>query len=298
MARIRYRYRDEESHTGTILSVVAGALAGFAVGVLVVQRMGGIKGVRNRLSRHTREDRDSEMFGAHGAEVGDYYDADDEIVDDDRDTELEDRVLEAFRNDPTMSQRGIDIGSVGPGIIELAGWVETEEEAEYAVTLARGVPGVDTVVNRLGVGEEEEALADAARRRAAGDPALTESHWEGMQVGTGRRRQGTSAEIDRHADPAVDLGDRTLRTSEAIRYAAGDTQGIAERRGRNQRSKARGDRAGGAPVAPTGVPKGDHVANPVEADYVAGRRRASAEISGAQHHRTEPPLPADEEPTT
>ena len=264
MARIRYRYRDEESRRGTFFSVVVGALAGFAVGVLVVQRMGGIKGVRNRLSRGQRLERDSEMYGAHGAEVGDYYDVD-EIVDDERDTELEDRVLEAFRNDPTMSERGIDSGSVGPGIIELAGWVETDDEAEYAVTLARGVPGVDTVVNRLGIGEEEEALADAARRRADGDPALTESRWEGLQVGIGKRRQGNSAEIDRHADPAVHLEDHTLRTSEAIRHAAEDTTGLAERRGRNQRSRARGDRTGGAPVAPTGVPKADHVANPADA---------------------------------
>lgn len=284
------RYRDDESRTGTLVSVVIGALAGFAVGVLVVQRMGGMSGVKNRLRRRSVGDLDDGHAG-HGAEVGDYYDADDEIIDDDRDMELEDRVLEAFRNDPTMSQRGIDIGSVGPRIIELAGWVDTDDEAEYAVTLARGVPGVDTVVNRLGVGEEEEALADAARRRAAGDPALTEAHWEGQQVGIGRRRQGNSTEVDRHADPAVDLEDHSLRTQEAIRFAASDTEGIAERRGRNQRAKARGDRTGGAAVAPTGVPKGDHVANPLDAPDVV--EDATRGTSHAQHHRTEPPLPAE-----
>lgn len=282
----RLRYRDEESRSGTLVSVVVGALAGFAVGVLVVQRMGGISGVRNRLRRRVGSDLEAGSYAGHGAEVGDYYDADDEIVDDERDAELEDRVLEAFRNDPTMSQRGIDIGSVGPGIIELAGWVETDEEAEYAVTLARGVPGVDTVVNRLGIGEEEEALADAARRRAAGDPALTEAHWEGMHVGTGRRRQGNSSEADRHADPAVDLEDHSLRTQEAIRLAADDTEGLAERRGRNQRAKAKGDRTGGAPVAPTGVPKGDHVSNPETAAEATGETKRGT--SNAQHHRTEP----------
>ena len=292
----RIRYRDESSRSGMFLPIVVGALAGFAVGVVVVQRMGGISGVRNRLQRRARMERDGESYGAHGAEVGDYYDADDEILEEERDLELEDRVLEAFRNDPTMSQRGIDIGSLGPGIIELSGWVETEDEAEYAVTLARGVPDVETVVNRLGVGDEEEAIADAARRRAAGDPALTEARWEGMQVGIGKRRQGNSNEIDRHADPAVDLEDHSLRTQEAIRYAAGDTQGIAERRAANRRTKPKGDRTGGSPVAPTGVPKADHVADPEEADYVAARRQAAAEVSGAQHNRTEPPLPPDEEP--
>ena len=285
MARIRYR--DEESRSGTLISVVAGALAGFAVGVLVVQRMGGISGVRNRL-RHragTDIDTDAEAY-AHGAEVGDYYDADDEIVEDGRDTGLEDRVLEAFRNDPILSQRGVDIGSVGTGIIELAGWVDTDDEAELAVTLARGVPGVDTVVNRLGIGEEEEELAEAARRRAAGDPALTEAHWEGNQVGIGKRRQGTSKELDRHADPAVALEDHSLRTQEALRFAADDTEGLAERRGRNQRTKLRGDRTGGAPVSPTGVPKGDHVADPIAAAEAVGDTTRGT--SNAQHHRTEP----------
>lgn len=263
MARIRYR--DEESRSGTLVSVVIGALAGFAVGALVVQRMGGISGVKNRLRRRDGADLEEGTYAGHGAEVGDYHDADDEIVDDDRDTDLEDRVLEAFRNDPTMSQRGIDIGSAGPGVIELSGWVDTDDEASYAVTLARGVPGVDTVLNRLGIGDEEEELAEAARRRAEGDPALTEAHWEGQRVGTGKRRQGTSAEFDRHADPAVDLEDHSLRTQEAIRFAADDTEGLAERRSRAQKSKQRGDRTGGAPVAPTGVPKGDHVANPLDA---------------------------------
>ncbi|MBA3891345.1 MAG: BON domain-containing protein [Gemmatimonadaceae bacterium] len=264
MARIRYQ--DEESRSGTLASVVVGALAGFAVGVLVVQRMGGISGVKNRLRRRVGSDLEAGSYAGHGAEVGDYYDADDEIVDDDRDTDLEDRVLEAFRNDPTMSERGIDIGSAGPGVIELSGWVEVDAESDYAVTLAGGVPGVDTVLNRLGIGDEEEALADAARRRAEGDPALNESHWEGQRVGTGKRRQGNSAEVDRHADPAVGLEDHSLRTQEAIRLAADDTEGLAERRGRNQRSKQRGDRTSGSPVGPTGVPKGDHVANPLEAD--------------------------------
>lgn len=284
-------YRDEESRSGTVIAVIVGALAGFAVGALVVQRMGGLAGVKNRLGRRAGADLDAEAYSGHGAEVGDYYDADDEIVDDERDTDLEDRVLEAFRNDPTMSERGIDIGSVGAGIVELSGWVDTDAEAEYAVTLARGVPGVDTVVNRLGVGDEEEALADAARRRAEGDPALTEAHWEGQQVGIGRRRQGSSAEVDRHADPAVGLGDHSLRTQEAIRFAAGDTEGLAERRGRNQRSKVKGDRTGGAAVAPTGVPKADHVANPVDAASVTDD--ATRGTSRAAHNRTEPPLPGE-----
>src|SRR5438105_482321 len=56
------------------------------------------------------------------------------------DAGLEDRVLEAFRNDPILSERAIDIGSISDGVIELAGWVEDEGESQHAVTIARGVP--------------------------------------------------------------------------------------------------------------------------------------------------------------
>ncbi|MDQ3950548.1 MAG: BON domain-containing protein [Gemmatimonadota bacterium] len=259
------RYRDDERSTGTtVTAVLVGALAGFAVGVLVSNRIGGWSGLRSRLR----------AFGGpaeatrHGAEVGEYYDEDeydvegDEIEEgDERDEELEDRVLEAFRNDPILCERAVDIGSVGPGIIELAGWVESDEESQHAVTLARGVPGVDTVVNRVTVGAREERFEDAAQRVAEGDPSLTEARWEGMRVGTGRRRQGTSDEPDRHADPAVPLEDRWLREDEAMRNAAEDTGEIAEPRDRSVRRGRRGNRAGGSP--PSGAPpKADQVAKP------------------------------------
>ena len=64
------------------------------------------------------------------------------------------RVLEAFRNDPILSERAVDIGAIGRGIIELTGWVHAEDETQHAVTITRGVPGVDTVVNRLVVRDE------------------------------------------------------------------------------------------------------------------------------------------------
>ncbi len=82
-------------------------------------------------------------------------------------------MLEAFRNDPILAERAMDIGSIGEGVIELAGWVEDEEESHHAVTIARGVPGVDTVVNRIAIGDEERALrgcgAPRSRRRRRAD---------------------------------------------------------------------------------------------------------------------------------
>jgi len=205
---------------------------------------------------------------------------DDELESDETDESLEERVLEAFRNDPVLSERAVDIGSIGDGIIELAGWVETEEEAELAVTIARGVPDVDTVVNRITIGDEEQRYRDAARRVQEGDPSLTEARWEGRTVGTGRRRQGTSHDVDRHADPKVPLEDRWMSKEAELRNAAEDTEGLAERRRTATKRTPRGDRTGGSPVAPTGVPKADHVAQPREADAQSARVDAARDTGG------------------
>jgi hypothetical protein len=260
----RFRYRDEEpSSTSTVLGVLAGAIGGFALGMYVAQRVGGIEGLKSKFQKAKGP------VGGISTAANDEYDdfegyAEDDLEGDEADQGLEERVLEAYRNDPILCERAVDIGSIGEGIIELAGWVDTEDEAEHAVTIARGVPGVDTVVNRLAIGSEEEQYADTIRAREAGDPAFNERHWESNTIGTGRRRQGTSDELDRHADPKVELESRWSRTEEALRQAAEDPES-AERR-RKSTKAVRGDRTGGSPVAPTGVPKGDHVANPLAAE--------------------------------
>lgn len=273
MSPFRYRDEDDSSSTGTILGVLAGALAGFAAGMYVAQRVGGFDGLKSKLAKKragvgAAAQSLRERYASHDAEDEEEFDdiEDDDLENGSYDESLEERVLEAFRNDPILSERAIDIGSISDAVIELAGWVEDEDEAEHAVTIARGVPGVETVVNRIAIGDEERRFEEAARRVREGDPALTEARWEGGQVGTGRRRQGTSDEPDRHATPKVPLEDRWLRADTALDNAADDVEGLAERRSRAAKKAVRGDRTGGAPVAPTGVPKADHVANPLEAE--------------------------------
>ena len=265
MPYLRYQDDDESSLGGTVTSALLGAVAGFAVGMLVAQRVGGFSGLVESVRRRGRAEGDDELAEA-GPVVADdfseYDDYDDELEDEGVPNEgLEERVLEAFRNDPILSERAIDIGGIGEETIELAGWVNSEEEAEHAVVLARGVPGVETVVNRIAVGDVEERIRDHARRIEEGDDSLTESRWEGRTIGTGRRRQGTSDEPDRHADPRVELEERWTAAEVEIEHAAEETTGIAERRASSKKAQ-KGDRTGGAPVAPTGVPKGDHVADP------------------------------------
>ena len=267
MSYLRYQDEDDSSVSGTVTSVLLGAVAGFAVGMLVAQRVGGFSGLTS-LAKRVRGGADATATPGPvvADDFSDYEDEfeDDELMESSEGSELEERVLEAFRNDPILSERAIDIGGIGEETIELAGWVTTEEEAEHAVVLARGVPGVTTVLNRIAIGDEEERIQDHTRRFSAGDDALTEARWEGRTVGTGRRRQGTSEEPDRHSDPRVELKERWTSADVELAEAADETSGIAERRQR-EKKVVKGDRTGGSPIAPTGVPKGDHVANPTDA---------------------------------
>ncbi len=258
-----FRYRPRREPIGGLAYLAAGAIAGLAVGVVIAQRFGGLAGigslVRDRFAERTADDTTSRY---DSGPVYDYDDVEDDLTEgEDVDEVLEERVLEAFRNDPILGERAVDIGAVGDGIIELTGYVHSADESTHAVTVTRGVPGVNTVVNRLAVREDEDEFEDSARRYAAGDDRLTEARWEGQGVGTGRRRQGNSGELDRHADPKPLLEERSMREREAIAAAADDVEGIAERR-KSGKPQPKGDRTGGAPIAPTGVPKADHVAAP------------------------------------
>lgn len=263
MSYLRFQDEDESSAAGTVTSVLLGAVAGFAVGMLVAQRVGGLSGLANRV-RGSLPDV-GELAGSQPVVADDYADyddyEDDELEASGEGSELEERVLEAFRNDPILSERAIDIGAIDEGIVELTGWVNADDESQQAVVVARGVPGVETVVNRLAVRAEEDLFDELADRYADGDPSLTEGQWEGQSVGTGRRRQGSSAEVDRHEDPRPELEEAVL---DKVFLDADEVAEIkAERRARPK--APRGGRADGSPIAPSGVPKSDHVADPLSA---------------------------------
>lgn len=257
----RFRYREERSHSEGLLFLAIGAIAGIAAGAVIAQKLGGFGAITSRI----RDRFGAESGDEEGEDYGDgeFEDEEDENDDDGVELtaleELEERVLEAYHNDPVLGERAIDIGAIDDGIIELTGWVYSAQESEHAVTVARGTPGVETVLNRIAVRTQEQQLEDAASRYADGDDALTESHWEGQGVGMGRRRQGNSSEPDRHAGPKPELEDRWMNEEEAYRAAADEVEGLAERRKKNP---PKGGRTDGSPIAPTGVPKADHVADP------------------------------------
>ncbi|HSU12662.1 BON domain-containing protein [Longimicrobium sp.] len=127
---------------------------------------------------------------------------------------LEDAVIEAFLHDPVLAERGIDVGCISRGIIELSGTVYSADEAERAVRAARGVEGVDTVVNRMDVDE------DARRTGRAGESTAWEGHmsgeWTGRNIGMGRRRQGD--ETDPAGDDSQHLREVALEQSDRAQF--------------------------------------------------------------------------------
>lgn len=111
---------------------------------------------------------------------------------------LEDAVLDAFFEDEVLFERGIDVGAISRGIIELSGSVFTRGEAAHAVAVAQGVDGVATVVNRMEIEDERERLHPRFDTDDRGFEMSAE--WTGNQSGMGRRRQGSDTEPDRPDD--------------------------------------------------------------------------------------------------
>lgn len=238
----RIRFQDDDPSVGSIAAgVTLGALAGFVVGIVVAQKVGGLAGLSSRIREklatlthrgdgaETHADGDYETDdGAYAEEEGDEeFDTDPE-----GDSALEEGVLRAFRRDAVLSERAIDIGAIGEGIIELSGWVETHEESEHAMAVTRTVPGIVTVVSRLFIGADEQSATDLDEDDLDDGKPLPGGVWEGQRVGTGRRRQGNSGEIDRHADPKPVLEGKWLDEDHALDEAAGPIEGNAARRGR------------------------------------------------------------------
>lgn len=189
MSRYRVRYEEPESG-GTFASLMIGAVAGFAVGMLVAQKSGGIAGiaarVKDRWAELEESETDDEAVAASDAahessfeddldeaELEDEESLEAEFEAEEEDEEdahavLEDHVLEAFQADSTLRERAIDISAVGDGLIELSGWVDTDDESHHAAAVARRVAGVESVVNRLAIGHADVADDTRDERRERG----------------------------------------------------------------------------------------------------------------------------------
>lgn len=104
------------------------------------------------------------------------------------------------RLEENVGADSLSVSALSPSIVELRGSVRTRDEAHDLVERAQDVEGVRTIVNRLDIQEEDRHARDTRSRYADGSPELTERHWYGQRVGTGRRRQAPGTDPDRPSD--------------------------------------------------------------------------------------------------
>lgn len=123
---------------------------------------------------------------------------------------LEDNVIAALRRDTVLRGHAIDVAAIAPGIIELTGTVETEEEAHHAVDVVQAVSGVRTVLNRLDLLEFERRVRQRGRATAGAGTGGNNPRWYGQGVGMGRRRQSRATDPAQR-DDHDDLLDEALR---------------------------------------------------------------------------------------
>lgn len=121
--------RDESSGGHGILWLLAGALLGVAGGVLLAERVGGWWSSSADADDDTEDEADDAPSALPPA--------------------LDARVLEAYANDPILAERPIEIEERADGVIALTGRVRSAREIAHAVTIARGIPGVREVRQRL-----------------------------------------------------------------------------------------------------------------------------------------------------
>jgi BON domain len=197
--RERFGLGHDEAESGIgFVALAAGVVVGLAAGAYLADRLGGVAGIAERLRGVRAAGRRTYRAGTgHAASGRAGHDGYDEIIDESEfhsaDAELEERVLEAFNNDPTLAERAVDIGATGPSTIELSGWVYSRAEIEHATTIARGVPGVKTVVNQITLrADEQSEAANDVLPGASSEPTRVE---EGLADGgrASRTDQGRSA---------------------------------------------------------------------------------------------------------
>lgn len=111
---------------------------------------------------------------------------------------LEKRVIRALRSGRSTRDQAVEVAAVGAGVVELSGYVDTEELAREVVEMVDNVPGVHAVFNRMDVRSVEARLRDN-RTRGSGTEG---TRWYGGSVGIGRRRQSPATDPARRDDHA------------------------------------------------------------------------------------------------
>jgi len=201
----RNEYDDDRGRGGDALLIALGAAGGMVLGMLLAN---GVQSSPEPVRQAGARLRERARGMADRWRPGPLRRAPDE---EEALTALEDSVLDAFLRDPVLSERGIDVGCISEGIIELSGSVRSADEGERAVRLVRALDGVETVVNRMDVDPGGRGAAD--HERWEGHMA---GEWSGRNVGMGQRRQ--AEETDPGADDSQHLREMALEQSDRDQY--------------------------------------------------------------------------------
>ena len=130
------RIRAESDRSALDLLVVAlGAALGVAVGYVVGGSIGRMTAHRVKRALKRRRRRRGAL------RPGDW-------TDDNAET-LEARAVDALRGNPVLARRPVRVRVLAPGLVELAGRVESEAERQRAGQLVRRLADVTDVINRL-----------------------------------------------------------------------------------------------------------------------------------------------------
>ena len=109
---------------------------------------------------------------------------------------LEKRVIRGLRGHAATREQAIDVEAVGAGVIELSGYVDTEELAREVIDLVDRIPGVHAVFNRMDIRSVEARLQQNRARTSSREG----TRWYGGSVGIGRRRQSPGTDPLRRDD--------------------------------------------------------------------------------------------------
>jgi hypothetical protein len=190
---MRVFHEPEPDYGREALTFALGAAGGLALGLLIVRRFPSPE-QSARLSQGLRERARTVAGRLRPARLRRMGREQREL------SGLEDEVLKAFFADEVLTERGIDVGAISPGIVELSGSVYTEDEAERAVRVANGVAGVRTVVNRMEIEDEARHLERTRRRLDEASSLTSMQHGVARTGGMGTRRQGRETDPDRPDD--------------------------------------------------------------------------------------------------
>lgn len=208
----QYVVELEETGGGHGLMYALGTLGGLAIGALVLRGLGLKQALEaERLGEAEPELEPRTQPAAQFRPVGVRRAPRDEQVL----MGLEDAVLDAFLDDEQLAECGIDVGAISRGIVELSGSVWTRDQARRAIAVARGVEGVETVVNRMEIEEERERLHP---RDDFDEGSEMSGEWTGHQSGMGSRRQGDQTDPSRRDDSHV-MREDSLEQADRSQFA-------------------------------------------------------------------------------